>query len=69
MDLIGELPRLPLLLIALWLLALAWLLNNPEPGRGRRRPVVRIEERCPFCGLPYDREGPLCWCDQAECWR
>jgi len=67
---IDELPRVPVALGALWLLVLAWLLNNPAPAEPRpRRPASPAEERCPFCGVDYDAEGPLCWCALAECWR
>jgi hypothetical protein len=73
MDLIDTLPRAPLALGALWLLSLAWLLNNSGSLRrqpaGSLRPAVPAEDHCPFCRVAYDQEGPLCWCDQAECWR
>jgi hypothetical protein len=70
MDLVDELSRVPLALSALWLLALAWLLDNPGPVDSRpRRPAAPADERCLFCGVEYDAAGPLCWCALAECWR
>jgi hypothetical protein len=67
----GHLPGFVLPTVALWLLALAYLLNNPEPaypeGRAaaRARPVDPEDDpRCPFCGAPYQRSAYVesCWC-------
>jgi hypothetical protein len=67
---IDELSRAPLALGALWLLTLAWLLNNPEPVAARPvKSAAPASDRCSFCGVDYSAEGPLCWCALAECWR
>ena len=65
-------PNGPLALIALWLLMLAWLLNNPDPRprrRPRAEPVDEVEDQCPLCRATLDAEGSSCWCSLAEPWR
>jgi hypothetical protein len=65
-----DLPSFVSPLVALWLLALAWILNNPEAHRPRPRPrrAGFVPERCPLCGAAYDYAGPTCWCSELDAW-
>jgi hypothetical protein len=65
-----EIARGPLALVALWLLLLAWVANNPEPRfpRAASRAPAQSDDRCWLCGTAYDADGPVCICSQVRDW-